>query len=427
MFKNSRIAILAGFIVSALFSIIQPAFADIESAQAACVVIHDDYSQGSGFIISNNGFIVTNAHVIMSNDFAVTLTMNGHNHDYSGKLCYLDDILDIAVIKIEMSGLKYVTLGDDTALKLGDQVFAIGSPQGFTSIVTDGIFSSYNEELQQIQHTAQIAPGSSGGPLVTKDGDVVGINDLLITTTDETQTHYYFAIPIHAVKPILEAVQSEAHIEAIKVNTDERIAKWSGQEGGGGGNTENPGLIADADYIAGLIDGYPTGWYSVESPYGFYIEYPDFFTYQETAEEDYVNSGSVALFTYDSTTDPNAIVIPALLLSQGDPSLMTYNEFKIAIDDIADSMGFVLDEESKAAFPDVAPDGYTCEGMVYEGLADSEYPDVEVITFLMRPRKGSHGSFYAFRFYANKGLSDSDVNDIEIPVMMMFMGSFIPG
>ena len=137
-------------------------------------------SLGSGFIISPDGYILTNAHVVQSADeITVRLT---DKREFKAKAIGADRRTDVALIKIEAAGLPFVKFGDPARLKVGEWVVAIGSPFGFDNTVTAGIVSAKGRSLPQenfvpfIQTDAAVNPGNSGGPLFNLRGEVVGIN-----------------------------------------------------------------------------------------------------------------------------------------------------------------------------------------------------------------------------------------------------------
>jgi len=144
-------------------------------------------SLGSGFIISADGYILTNAHVIDSADeITVKLT---DKREFKAKVIGADKRTDVALIKIEAAALPAVRLGDPTRLKVGEWVVAIGSPFGFESTVTAGIVSAKGRSLPQenfvpfIQTDVAINPGNSGGPLFNMRGEVVGVNSQIYSRT----------------------------------------------------------------------------------------------------------------------------------------------------------------------------------------------------------------------------------------------------
>jgi len=156
-------------------------------------------SLGSGFFISGDGYILTNAHVV-DNAAEITVRLTD-KREYKARVIGADKRTDIALIKIDASGLPAVRLGDPGKLKVGEWVAAIGSPFGFESSVTAGIVSAKGRSLPQenfvpfIQTDAAINPGNSGGPLFNMKGEVVGINSQIYSRTGGFMG-VSFAIPI---------------------------------------------------------------------------------------------------------------------------------------------------------------------------------------------------------------------------------------
>lgn len=168
---------------------------------------------GTGIIVSENGYIVTNEHVSGAkyNTCYVTLE-NGKT--YNATVLWSDSNLDLSIIKINMKSLSYATLGDSNNIKVGQSVYAIGNPIGFQfqRTVTSGIISAKDrtikfeengEEIYMsdlIQTDAVINPGNSGGPLINTLGQVIGINTVKINSADGIG----FAVPINIIKPIID-------------------------------------------------------------------------------------------------------------------------------------------------------------------------------------------------------------------------------
>lgn len=159
----------------------------------------ESHSLGSGFIISADGYIMTNAHVVDNADkIIVRLT---DQREFKAKVIGADKRTDVALLKIEATGLPKVTQGDPNTLKVGEWVLAIGSPFGFDSSVTAGIVSGKGRSLQQenyvpfIQTDVAINPGNSGGPLFNMKGEVVGINSQIYSRSGGYMG-LSFAIPI---------------------------------------------------------------------------------------------------------------------------------------------------------------------------------------------------------------------------------------
>jgi len=178
-----------------------------------------EHGLGSGVIISPDGYIVTNNHVVDgATDIRVTL------HDrriLPAKLIGRDKLTDLAVVKVNASDLPSVPWGDSTKLQPGETVLAFGNPLGYRFTVTRGIVSALNRPNpaadrrapgQFIQTDAAINPGNSGGPLVNAHGQVIGINTFLISQTGSF-SGMGFAIPTQIVKPTVDALIRDGKVE----------------------------------------------------------------------------------------------------------------------------------------------------------------------------------------------------------------------
>ncbi len=172
-----------------------------------------EHGLGSGVIISPDGYIVTNNHVIDgATDISVTMT---DRRIYHAKLIGADPLTDLAVVKIDATNLPSVPLGDSTKLRPGETVLAFGNPLGFRFTVTRGIVSALNRPNSVssdrrspgrfIQTDAAINPGNSGGPLVNAHGEVIGINTFLVSETGGF-SGMGFAIPTQIVQPTVESL-----------------------------------------------------------------------------------------------------------------------------------------------------------------------------------------------------------------------------
>ncbi|MBM3437350.1 MAG: trypsin-like serine protease [Bacteroidetes bacterium] len=145
------------------------------------------YSTGSGFIISSDGFIVTNNHVVSNTDEIRVSLPDGA--EYEGKIIGQDPATDLAVIKIYADGYKSVVFGNSALLQVGQIAIAVGNPYGFQYTVTAGVVSALGRTLRSesgrliddvIQTDAALNPGNSGGPLVNSTGEVIGVNTAII-------------------------------------------------------------------------------------------------------------------------------------------------------------------------------------------------------------------------------------------------------
>ena len=181
---------------------------------------YETRSLGSGFIVSADGYILTNAHVVdMADD--VTVKLND-KREFKAKVIGADKRTDVAVIKIEANGLPAVKIGDPEKLRVGEWVLAIGSPFGFESTVTAGIVSAKGRSLPQenyvpfIQTDVAINPGNSGGPLFNLKGEVVGINSQIYSRTGGFMG-LSFAIPIDVAMNISNQLRTTGRVSRGRI------------------------------------------------------------------------------------------------------------------------------------------------------------------------------------------------------------------
>jgi S1-C subfamily serine protease len=154
----------------------------IEDAIKAVVTIRTDISQGSGFIIYETGYIVTNAHIMEDAKAATIITYDGESHQV--KLVGKNELMDIILLRID-GNYDVLELGDSDDVQVGEKVIAIGNPLGLQFSVSEGIVSAIhrkgiNDLEAYIQTDAALNPGNSGGPLINKKGEVIGINNFKI-------------------------------------------------------------------------------------------------------------------------------------------------------------------------------------------------------------------------------------------------------
>jgi serine protease Do len=168
---------------------------------------------GSGFILNAEGYVMTNAHVIEGAD-EVTVTLTD-KREFKAKVIGADKKSDVALVKIEASGLPTVRIGDVSRLKVGEWVMAIGSPFGLENTVTAGIVSAKSRDtgdlLPLIQTDVPINPGNSGGPLINMRGEVVGINSQIYSRSGGYMG-ISFAIPIDEATRVSEQLRSGGRV-----------------------------------------------------------------------------------------------------------------------------------------------------------------------------------------------------------------------
>ncbi len=176
-------------------------------------------SLGSGFLISEDGYIITNHHVV-ENAEEITITLNDRR-EFNAEVIGSDVSSDIALLKIEAKGLKPVMLGNSSRLKVGEWVLAIGSPMGLQFSVAAGIISYMGRNIPNgsagnyvsfIQTDVAINPGNSGGPLFNLAGEVIGINSQIFTSTGGSMG-LSFAIPVDVAKNVVGQLKEKGIVE----------------------------------------------------------------------------------------------------------------------------------------------------------------------------------------------------------------------
>jgi len=175
----------------------------------------ESHSLGSGFVLSEDGYIMTNHHVIKDAD-EIIVRFNDRT-ELEAKVLGSDERSDIALLKVEAKGLTAVKLGDSTELQVGEWVLAIGSPFGFDSSATAGIVSALGRNLPSdnyvpfIQTDVAINPGNSGGPLFNLDGEVIGVNSQIYSRTGGFMG-VSFAIPMDVALDVIEQIKSQGYV-----------------------------------------------------------------------------------------------------------------------------------------------------------------------------------------------------------------------
>jgi len=184
--------------------------------------VAEEWGVGSGVIVSPNGYILTNHHVAGGKNRRIVVSL-ADGRDVEGVTLWSDPVLDLAVVKVELTGLTSIPLGDSNTVRVGDPAIAIGNPLGlqFQRTVTSGIVSALNRTIEietergrnfmedLIQTDASINPGNSGGPLLNARGEVIGINTIKVTTAEAIG----FAIPINAAKPIIQCYAKDGEFQ----------------------------------------------------------------------------------------------------------------------------------------------------------------------------------------------------------------------
>ena len=198
----------------------------------------EELGLGTGIIVSENGYILSNSHVTGGKYSSCYVTLEDKN-TYSGEVVWADFDLDLSITKINADNLKYAKLGDSEKIRIGEETYAIGNPIGyeFRRTVTAGIISALNRTIKidednkstymsnLIQTDATINPGNSGGPLINSKGEVIGVNTVKITSAEGIG----FAIPINVIKPIVEKFVNQGNFEEATLGIfiyDQDIAQY---------------------------------------------------------------------------------------------------------------------------------------------------------------------------------------------------------
>jgi len=209
-----------------------------------------EHSLGSGVIVSKDGYIVTNYHVVEGAD-EIIITMDGSDKEYIAKLIGTDKGSDLAVIKIEAKNLKPITFSHAKDIKLGDIVFAIGNPFGVGQTVTQGIVSALHKDhvgINQyenfIQTDASINPGNSGGALIDSRGALIGINSAILSQSGGNHG-IGFSIPIDMVRNVVKKLIEDGKVSRgfIGVNISKVTEELQGLY-----SHKNGAIITDVQY-----------------------------------------------------------------------------------------------------------------------------------------------------------------------------------
>ncbi len=195
----------------------------------------DGYSAGTGVVLTWDGYLITNAHVVAgAREVSVLLPSN---RTLPASLVGFDAVEDLAVLKVEAEGLVPAQFGDSNALRIGEPVAALGDSLGYRATFTDGIVSALDREVEVddvnmalIQTSAAINYGNSGGPLLNQYGQVIGINTVKIVTEDGSAESLGFAIPSRRVKYVVDRLIAG---EEVKAGVFGFMVSTAPEEGGG--------------------------------------------------------------------------------------------------------------------------------------------------------------------------------------------------
>lgn len=204
-----------GFVVKDVSDVVQKVRPSVVGVITESFQTYSTSSTGSGIILSEDGYIVTNNHVVEGGDsIAVTLD---DGETYAAELIGTDVKSDIAVLKIDAQDLPAAEFGDSSQVEVGEAAIAIGNPLGLNGTVTAGIISAVDREIQVgssnmvlLQTDASINPGNSGGALLNEYGQVIGVNSAKISSEDSEGLG--FAIPSNTVGPIVEELIDKGYV-----------------------------------------------------------------------------------------------------------------------------------------------------------------------------------------------------------------------
>lgn len=227
----------------------------------------ESVGSGSGVIISPDGYIATNNHVV-ANGEQIEVTLND-NKTYKAKLVGADPVTDVALLKVEAENLPVIPFGDSDSLRLGEWVLAIGSPFNLRSTITAGIVSAKGRSLPDmsgefkiesfIQTDAAVNPGNSGGALVNTKGELVGINTAIASNTG-SYTGYSFAVPVSIVKKVVDDIKEFGTVQRAMLGISmteltQELAALAGMKGDFSGVYIAELNKGGAAYKAGIREG----------------------------------------------------------------------------------------------------------------------------------------------------------------------------
>jgi len=272
--------------VPAIFAKVEPAVVDIKSilgaSSSACLSTQGEEAAGTGMILTSNGEVLTNNHVIACGE-EITARIDGKGKTYVVRVLGTDKTQDVALVQlVGASGLPTVSVGNSSTLQIGDPVVAIGNALDLQGppTVTPGIVSALNRSIQAsdasgtltenlsglIQTDAPIYPGNSGGPLVDASGRVIGMNTAAATgSSSQPVTDIGFAIPINEALSIAQQIQQGKASQVVLIDTGFigvevlTINQAKTSSTGVFGNSFPTPAVNSGAYVAGLLPGSPAG------------------------------------------------------------------------------------------------------------------------------------------------------------------------
>src|SRR3954464_9694094 len=212
-----------------------------EAAKDSVAYITTGVGTGSGFVISSDGYIVTNAHVVEGSNGQIKAKI-GDGKALSAKLVGQDASTDLALLKVDATNLKPLALGDSSSVQVGDPAYAIGNPFGLDRTLTTGVISALQREISSpngfsiddvLQTDAAINPGNSGGPLFNAQGQVIGVNSQIESTNSSSSGQagnvgIGFAIPSNTVKTVIEQLKATGKVSHAYLGVQTQDGKGAG-------------------------------------------------------------------------------------------------------------------------------------------------------------------------------------------------------
>src|SRR3954470_15161679 len=259
-----------------------------ESAKDSVAYITTGSGTGSGFVVFNDGYIVTNAHVVEGANGRIQAKI-GDGKALTAQLVGEDASTDLALLKVSASNLKPLTLADSSAVQVGDPAYAIGNPYGLDRTLTTGVVSALQREIDSpngfsiddvIQTDAAINPGNSGGPLFNAAGQVIGVNSQIESAGSSSggqagNVGIGFAIPANTVKNVVDQLRASGKVSHAYLGVSSSDAKGAGaqiQQLTSDGPAADAGLsagdvitaiggkpVTDATALSALVDAHKVG------------------------------------------------------------------------------------------------------------------------------------------------------------------------
>src|SRR3954471_16937914 len=259
-----------------------------QNAKDSVAYITTQVGTGSGFVVSDDGYIVTNAHVVEGSNGQIKAKI-GDGKTLNATLVGQDASTDLALLKVDATNLKPLALGDSSTVEVGDPAYAIGNPFGLDRTLTTGVISALQRQISSpngfsiddvLQTDAAINPGNSGGPLFNAQGQVIGVNSQIESTNSSSDGQagnvgIGFAIPSNTVKTVIEQLRATGKVSHAYLGVQTQDGSGAGAQVAGltaGGPAANGGLqvgdvitalggksVDDSTALSALVDQHKVG------------------------------------------------------------------------------------------------------------------------------------------------------------------------